>query len=150
MKTREQIEKCNSLADLMVGETFERVSHSSHYDDKLVFATSDGFEVEFYHNQNCCESVSIEDISGDLTDLVGSPIMVAEERSNSEETDSTSETWTFYTFRTMKGTVDVRWHGTSNGYYSERVDVRCRLPGFSEHEDQFIEDRVDDHVYPNF
>lgn len=149
MKTREQIEKCESLAALMVGETFERVSVAGD-NDKLVFATSDGFEVEFYHNQNCCESVSIEDISGDLTDLVGSPIMVAEERSNCSETECASETWTFYTFRTMKGTVDVRWHGKSNGYYSERVDVRCRLPGFSDNEDQFIEDRVDDHVYPNF
>ena len=149
MKTREQIEKCETLAALMVGESFERVSVAGD-NDKLVFATSDGFEVEFYHNQNCCESVSIEDISGDLTDLVGSPIMVAEERSNCSETECASETWTFYTFRTMKGTVDVRWHGKSNGYYSERVDVRCRLPGFSEHEDIFIEDRVDDHVYPNF
>jgi len=98
--------------------------------DELRFHLTEDHYVKMYHAQDCCESVSIEDIVGDLDDLVGTPLMLVEEVSNyepEEETDndewSESETWTYYRFRTIKGSVDIRWYGTSNGYYSESVDI---------------------------
>jgi hypothetical protein len=96
-------------------------------DAELILYLSDTNYVRFSHHQDCCEHVYIEDICGDLDDLVGAPLVEAEEVSNYDagplgEYDE-SHTWTFYRFRTRKGSVTVRWYGTSNGYYSESVSV---------------------------
>ena len=97
-------------------------------EDAIYFTTSDGKRYKMYHAQDCCEHVSIEDITGDLLDLVGEPILIAEEVTSKSEEDGEDElqesfTWTFYKFATRKGYVDIRWYGTSNGYYSEEVDL---------------------------
>lgn len=99
-----------------------------------VFNTVDGDSFILYHEQDCCESVTIDDVCGDVSDLIGCEILDAEETDNSLTLLGTalkhafckrdnSETWTFYKIRTKKGYVDIRWYGTSNGYYSERVNT---------------------------
>jgi hypothetical protein len=107
----------------MLGKVMDDVSSSG---DEMVFKSNDGKVFKFLHYQDCCESVTIEDICGDLTDLVGSPLLLAEEVSDldgfkPDDTTYESGTWTFYKFATVKGSVTVRWLGTSNGYYSESV-----------------------------
>jgi hypothetical protein len=96
-------------------------------DAELILYLSDTNYVRFYHSQNCCESVYIEDICGDLNDLVGVPLLEAEEVSDYDADPlyegEESYTWTFYKFATRKGFVTVRWYGSSNGYYSESVSV---------------------------
>jgi len=88
--------------------------------DLIHFVATNGEEYHMTHYQDCCESVDIEDICGDLSDLVGVPLLQAEEATHSgPDTDST---WTFYKFATIKGVVTVRWYGQSNGYYSETAD----------------------------
>ena len=107
----------------LVGKVFDSVKVGDD-DDELVFSNSDG-KFTFYHQQDCCESVYIESIVGDLSDLVGEEILGAEESSSYDSSDDyESKTWTFYKFRTRKGYVDVRWCGSSNGYYSESVDMK--------------------------
>jgi hypothetical protein len=95
-------------------------------DETMEFETNTGKVFGLLHDQNCCEHVYIESIIGDLADLVGTPILLAEEASNHDnlpKDEPESHTWTFYKLRTIKGSVDIRWLGTSNGYYSESVEL---------------------------
>lgn len=109
----------------MVGLTMRTVDDAVG-DSDLTFTCEDGRRFEFWHEQDCCESVAIEDIAGDLADLVGVPILRAEERSEGAEPEGGygTATWTFYEFATINGSATVRWLGESNGYYSESVSLR--------------------------
>ena len=107
--------------DILLGKTLTSVVNDDN--EELIFILDNGDKYKLYHEQDCCESVLIEDIAGDLNDLVGSPLTMAEEVSeNGPETDwGDTCTYTFYKFATIKGYVTVRWCGSSNGYYSESV-----------------------------
>ena len=96
--------------------------------DKIVFLDTNGVSYEMCHYQDCCESVTIDDIVGDINDLIGSPLTMAIKTTNSEDLMDKkgdyveSFTWTFYKLATIKGYVTIRWWGESNGYYSQDVD----------------------------
>ena len=127
------------------GKTLTAIEVERESDGFIKFHTTDGETFEMFHLQDCCESVEIEDICGDLDDLIGSPILIAEEVEHRGETPemktrrlidpsmpepADSETWTFYKLDTAKGGVTIRWWGQSNGYYSESVDfVRITQKG---------------------
>lgn len=88
----------------------------------IVFTTSDGKRWIMYHEQDCCESVFIDDVIGEWDALLGTPLLMAEEESSPGEVEDGTATWTFYKFGTVKGYVTLKWWGESNGYYSESVD----------------------------
>lgn len=133
--TVERVKSANSLQDLIGGLIFVSVERKKN-EESILFKTADGWEFELYHEQDCCEKVWLEDINGDLSDLVGTPIVVAEKRSNTipsnvsseDDDDDESPTWTFFCFRTIKGSVDIAWCGTSNGCYRVDADMRVFHP----------------------
>ena len=117
----------------LIGKTLVSIASTvedDEKDDEIYFTAESGEVWRMYHEQDCCEGVYVESVAGDFADLIGSPILEAEEATSDERPADTAEppylddsaTWTFYKIGTAKGRVTIRWCGTSNGYYSESVD----------------------------
>jgi hypothetical protein len=135
--------------EILKGKTLKSIENKG---EELIFITTEGERFRQIYHPDCCASCSVEEIHGDLEDLVGSPILMAEQVSDStpdeskvreeyerekQEAESVahhfyyddfeeykrmydkSQTWTFYKAATIKGSVTIRWYGSSNGYYSE-------------------------------
>lgn len=123
---------------ILRGLTLSEVEWSHDLDGDINFVSFDTTcdrEFVMYHEQDCCECVYLQDVCGDIDDLIGSPITMAEEVCSDDDPDDynqqnefESRTWTFYKLATVKGYVTLRWLGSSNGYYSEKVS-------FFEHKD---------------
>ena len=114
----------------LIGQTITSIEGAIKESECITITLSDGRVAVFDHWQDCCEQVEVEDVCGDINNLIGSPLTMAEEVTHDCETPegmglgipTDSYTWTFYKFATIKGYVTIRWLGESNGYYSERVD----------------------------
>lgn len=110
----------------LLGKTIKQVDVSTDKDE-ITFVTIEDETYRMYHSQDCCESVYVDDIVGDIKDLIGYPILLAEEATSNENPEGVnieyqeSFTWTYYKLATIKGYVDIKWYGASNGYYSESV-----------------------------
>lgn len=116
--------------DVLKGKTLLRVLGLEEGSEEVIFICNDGSVYKMFHCQDCCEHVTLADFN-----LVGSleenPILATEESRSSEEPPLENEesyTWTFYTICTIKGSLWLRWLGTSNGCYSESVDIQELVP----------------------
>ena len=78
--------------------------------------------LEMIHHQECCESVYLADVVGSFEDLIGYPLLEVSESIVENSFEDYSSTASYYNFRTVKASVQLRWIGESNGYYSETVD----------------------------
>jgi hypothetical protein len=113
--------------------------------DEIEFGFANGFKLSIGHEQSCCETVELElDCFQQLKDmdLIGTKLYFIEVVDNAKFVENyeignvyndNSHTWTFYNLKFLKGyggiiDVQLRWLGTSNGYYSERVDIKLIIP----------------------
>ncbi len=110
---------------------YDEQYHNDFNGEQLIFHMEDGDMYRMYHYQDCCKHVYIEDIIGDLDDLIGSPVLMAEAVAEGGRDRDGTFTWTFYKFATVKGYVTIRWYGSSNGYYSESVTFEKVIQGFT-------------------
>lgn len=133
---------CYNVVNVIDSNLTETYKNDESFTDMnaLKIETEDGLVFYIYHDQDCCEDVHIADVNGDWNDLIGTEILVAEERSEEykivyEDVDDDEDEddyyigellgYTFYTFRTRKGDFDLRFEGESNGYYGVDVDFLC-------------------------
>ena len=119
----------------LIGLTLNRIEGCLPESNEVTFYSECGQQFRMYHEQACCEFVELHDVEGDVADLIGTPIVVAEMVSNAAqqalnlitslpEMGGECEQWTFYRLATTKGWVVLRWYGDSNGYYSTDVDFK--------------------------
>ena len=103
----------------ILGKTMRRAWRGEYWgNDALYFEQDDGEVFVLTHLQDCCEWVYIESVDGDLEDLVGAPLLMAEEAIDTNESNYGSDasmTYTFYKLATTKGYVTIRFYGGSNG-----------------------------------
>lgn len=109
------------MMEELLGQIVTNITGCDVGSEEVVFELTNGDCYRMYHEQDCCESVSLNEVVGNVSDLIGSPILMAREDSESGEDGYGSSTWTFYNFGTLKGYLTLRWLGESNGYYSEGV-----------------------------
>ncbi len=113
----------------LVGKTLSVVTQNGR--DSIDFEATTGERWQMFYEPDCCAVCEIEDVVGDLQDLVGSPIVMAETSTSSDNPRHESDdsfTWTFYKLATVKGYVTIRWYGSSNGYYSEAASFKRLNP----------------------
>ena len=85
--------------------------------------------LEMIHQQDCCETVYLADVVGSFEDLIGYPLLEVSETIVNNELIGESSTASYYNFRTIKASVQLRWVGESNGFYSEIVDCYLHTAG---------------------
>lgn len=118
--------------ETLAGLVLEKLEKSkSQYNEEEVHITASGRKFVMRHEQDCSESVTVDSTKGDVSRSIGETVIDATEHSNRGDEEGAeprldewhdSWTWTYYTIRTQSETIVIRWYGTSNGYYSERVD----------------------------
>lgn len=127
---KEYLNDCEADFSILQGKTITNIVGMENGSKEVVIYTSDGMVYLMIHEQECCEGVYLYDVCGDVEDLKGCTILLAECVSNHGEDPEDvlieykddSFTWTFYKLSTMRGDITLRWYGESNGYYSESVD----------------------------
>lgn len=112
----------------IIGKTVYKIDGLEKDSFDVTFYCTDGSvfkmcpeDISFLYGNDC--ETTITDVCGNPNDLLDSPIIIAKESSNRNIKSKWGDemVWTFYTFATKKGYVDVRWFGEHNGYYSADV-----------------------------
>lgn len=104
----------------LIGKVIINITGAENGSNEIIITFDDDTKYHMYHHRECCEDVYIEDVIGDISDLINHPLYMCEEVTEDDPKD-TCILWTFYKFATVKGYVTIRWYGESR-YYSTTVD----------------------------
>ncbi|MGL5049135.1 MAG: DUF7448 domain-containing protein [Fusobacteriaceae bacterium] len=89
----------------------------------------EGGYLDFIHKQECCEAVWLEDGIEELERMIGQKVLNAysdyhDDLTQEELGSNMSASWTFYNIATKNTDACLRFVGTSNGNYSETVELK--------------------------
>jgi len=119
------------LNALLKGKKITGIIGMQKDSEEITLQFEDGTTLMFFHNQDCCEVVEVAQVDGIVDRHIGTTFTELRVKVDGRRGDfnrDESETWTFYTLITSKGYLDFRWIGSSNGYYSEKVDTLVDIP----------------------
>lgn len=105
-----------------IGKIFTKI------EDNSIFYTAEK-QYEMYHSQDCCESVDLQEIIGDISDIIFEEIInayITDEEGENPEYASEAQEWTNFHIASAKGEVVFRWFGSSNGYYGTGVSISVK------------------------
>ncbi len=113
--------------DYLLNKQIKKINLES---DRIEFILKDKGKLIAHHCQDCCEYVHIEQINGDLINIINKDITSITNEFGFDtpktvkipEWPPESITWTSLKIGSELGVVEFLWRGESNGYYSESVD----------------------------
>ena len=112
------------------GKTIIEIVGAEEDSECILFKLSDNSVYAMTPQIRCSEEVLVDDICGNIDDLIGLPITLARVDHDEDVCDDIDDddygdhyTWTFYQLATTKGYVTIKWYGESNGYYSEEAPL---------------------------
>lgn len=100
------------------GKTLISIDGAVKESSRITFICDTGEEYVLYYDARCCEDVSIEDIAGEILDVIGYELLLAEMVKNHNQV---GDTWCFYKLSTIRGSITIRWFSEEN-YYSDEAD----------------------------
>lgn len=103
--------------------------YSSNDEDDMIFECSDGSKYKLYHEQDCCETVNFIERKSTFLEVPFTIFSINYDM-DSKETEDGSETDTYVTIQTDIGDMALFWHGESNGYYGESVELAKEQDGY--------------------
>ena len=112
-----------------IKELLNRTIKSIYVGDETYINCTDGSEWRFYHEQDCCESVALDE-KVSLNPITPCTILDVSYACETGE-ESWGDTWTrsTYSLVTSEGPMILVFHGQSNGYYSEDVCLQRKTKG---------------------
>ena len=108
--------------DVLYDKTLQSVKE---VENELILTFNCGSTLTLYHIQDCCESVYIEECPS-FTPYYGKTLSSIDVDIEVSEC-FTLTVFTFYWGSASPESCEVRWLGTSNGYYDENVDYKVKL-----------------------
>ena len=111
----------------LIGQTITEIS-APIGDAFIQIRTTQG-GIRALHQTDCCESIDLMRVDGDVDTLIGGVVTVAEDDTGcvppdwaGKDYEGESVTWTKLTLGTSTASVHFWVRGASNGFYSETLE----------------------------